>query len=321
MAMLHSSGLEALKRVPPDAVMTVGNYDGVHLGHKRLLERCRELSGDSAPVVVVTFEPHPLTRLRPQFAPPRLTPPAVKARLLEEQGVDMLVELPPDPEVLSISAREFFDLLANKLRVRHLVEGPDFSFGKGREGNISNLRAWSAGTTMEVHAVEELNAVLTNLHLVEVRSSMIRWLIAYGRVRDAAICIGRPYSIRGLIVKGFQRGRQMGMPTANFGQIEQLVPADGVYAGRCTVGGKTYAAGVSIGTLPTFNETKRQVEAHLLGFDGDLYGQTLDLELIDFVRDQVKFNGIEQLKEKMWRDMEVCKRLAQTDPARPIAAA
>ena len=192
---------------------------------------------------------------------------------------------------------------------------------KGREGNITNLRAWAAGTSMEVHAVDERLAVLTSMHVVEVRSSMIRWLIAYGRVRDAAICLGRPYMLRGVIVKGFQRGRLLGMPTANFDCGEQMVPADGVYAGRCMVGGVTYPAGVSIGTLPTFDGTKRQVEAHLLGFDGDLYGQTLELEVIDFLRDQVKFKDVEQLKEKMWRDMETCRQLVGMDPAMPITDA
>ncbi len=310
-------GIQGLRAIERGAVVTVGNFDGVHRGHLRLFGVCRELAG-TAHVVAVTFEPHPLVRLRPEFAPPRLTPLPIKHRLLEQAGVDVLVELPPDPEVLSISARTFFELLAMELRVSHLVEGPDFNFGKGREGNITNLRNWATGTSMQVHVVDELTVILPNMHIVEVRSSLIRWLIAYGRVRDAAICLGRPYTLSGLIVVGFQRGRQLGMPTANFDCGEQMIPADGVYAGRCSVGGKTYAAGVSIGTLPTFNETKRQVEAHLLGFDGDLYGQTLELELIDFVREQIKFSSVEQLKEKMWADMRRCERLAESDPARPV---
>lgn len=312
-------GLAGLENVEPHAVVTVGNYDGVHLGHQRLLSRCKQLKQDGRPIVVVTFEPHPLVRLRPEFAPPRLTPQAMKHRLLEEQGVDVLVELAPEPDVLSITARQFFELLAFKMKVSHLVEGPDFNFGKGREGNLANLRAWAADTKMQVHAVEELSAVLTNMHLVEVRSSLIRWLVAYGRTRDAAICLGRPYRLSGVIVRGFERGRLLGMPTANFDCGDQLIPADGVYAGRCRVNGVSYAAGVSIGTLPTFNERRRQIEAHLLGFDGDLYGQTLELDLIEFLRDQIKFKDVEQLKEKMWRDMARCKMLAGSNPARPVA--
>lgn len=321
MGMQISYGLDGLRQAPRGSVMTVGNFDGVHLGHQRLLGRCRDLAGGRAPVVAVTFEPHPLVRLRPELAPPRLTSVAVKHRLLEAAGVDVLVELPPEPEVLSISARQFLDLLLNELQVRHLVEGPDFNFGKGREGNIANLRAWTQGTAMQVHVVDELTVTIPSMHIVEVRSSLIRWLVAYGRVRDAAICLGRPHTLVGPIIKGFQRGRLLGMPTANFDCGDQMVPADGVYAGRVAVAGRMYAAGVSIGTLPTFNETKRQVEAHLLGFDGDLYGQTLELELIDFVREQIKFASVEQLKEKMWADMRRCEVMAKMDPARAVIGA
>ena len=228
-------GIQGLRSIEKGAVVSVGNFDGVHRGHLRLFGVGRQLAG-AAHIVAVTFEPHPLVRLKPEYAPPRLTPLPVKHRLLEAAGVDVLVELPPEPEVLSIAARQFFDLLAEELHVRHLIEGPDFSFGKGREGNIENLRVWAKGTSMQVHVVDEVNVVLPSMHIVEVRSSLIRWLVAYGRVRDAAICLGRPYTLSGLIIRGFQRGRQLGMPTANFDCGEQMIPADGVYAGavqRC----------------------------------------------------------------------------------------
>ena len=311
-------GIRGLRSIEKGAVATVGNFDGIHRGHLRLFEVCRELAGD-ARVVAITFEPHPMVRLRPELAPPRLTPLAMKHQMLDRIGIDVLVELAPDPQTLSITARQFFDLLASELRVSHLIEGLDFSFGKGREGNIDNLRSWAKGTAMQVHVVDELAVTLPNMHIVEVRSSLIRWLIAYGRVRDAAICLGRPYALCGVIVKGFERGRTLGMPTANFDCGEQMIPADGVYAGRCRVGNKTYVAGASIGTLPTFNGSKRQVEAHLLGFDGNLYGQVLELELIEFVREQIKFSSVDQLKEKMRGDMLRCEQLAKTDPARLIA--
>ena len=121
-----------------------------------------------------------------------------------------------------------------------------------------------------------------------------------------------------MIVKGFQRGRLLGFPTANFDNIDQIIPADGVYAGRCAVDGVTYTCGISIGTMPTFEGNKRQVEAHLIGFDGDLYGQTLDLEITHFVRDQVKFSGVEQLKQKMRSDLEVCQDLVKRDLRIPV---
>lgn len=317
--MLILQGLSSLSHIPKGGVLTVGNYDGVHLGHRRLLQIGRQLAG-TAPLIVMTFEPHPLVKLRPQAAPPRLTPLETKRQLLASVGVDTLIELAPDPEVLSITAHDFFNILVNNMQVRHLVEGPDFNFGKGREGNIANLKSWASATPMQVHVVDELEAVISSLHIVEVRSSLIRWLLAHGRARDAAMCLGRPYILRGPVIKGFQRGRQLGMPTANIDCSAQLVPADGVYAGRCTIAGMTYPAGVSIGTLPTFNEITRQVEAHLLGFDGDLYGQTIEFELIEFLREQIEFFDLEQLKLRMWRDMDKCRELATLDPARPPLA-
>lgn len=314
------TGLQQLRQIPPHAVLSVGNYDGLHLGHQRLLTLGRELTQGKAPLVVLTFEPHPLQRLKPQAAPPRLTPPALKRQRLADAGVDVLVELTPDHEVLSITAQAFFELLAVTLKVSHLVEGPDFNFGKGREGNIASLRRWSENSPMEVHVVSELERPLTNLQIVPVRSSVIRWLIAYGRVRDAAICLGRPYTLEGTIVEGFRRGRELGVPTANFDCGEQFIPADGVYAGRCEVDGRCWPAGISIGTLPTFNENKRQVEAHLLGFEGNLYGRVLRLELLDYLREQVRFANVEDLKSKMRRDMQQAAERMGINPAQPLAA-
>ena len=311
-------GLSGLDAIPAGAVMTVGNFDGVHLGHQRLLAQARQRASVGRPLVVVTFEPHPLAVLRPQLAPPRLTPIPVKHRLLESAGVDVLVELPPSRDVLQISAMEFCDLLAIRLNVAHLIEGPDFSFGKGRQGTIDNLRAWTAGTPMQVDVVDQLTVAITNLHLVEVRSSLIRWLVAYGRVRDAAICLGRPYTLCGQVIKGYQRGRTIGFPTANFDCGQQLVPDDGVYVGRCSIHGQVYPAAVSIGTMPTFGENKRQIEAHLLGFEGDLYDQSLELELVDFLRDQRKFASLEQLKLQLRQDMLRVASQATADPTRPV---
>jgi len=311
-------GLDGLRQVPPGSVLTVGNFDGVHLGHTRLLERCRELAGDRSPVVAVTFEPHPLSRLNPELAPPRLTPLELKYNLLESACVDILVELAPEPDVLTTTARDFFELLVNALGVHHLVEGPDFSFGKSREGNIEALGQWSIGTSMRVHVINRVSVPLTSMHIVEVRSSLIRWLVAYGRMRDAAVCLGRPYILRGKIVEGFKRGRLLGMPTANFNCGQQMMPPDGVYAGRCKIEGQSFPAAASIGTLPTFGEHPRQIEAHLIGFTGDLYGKTLDLELLDYLRDQVRFKDVGQLKEKMRQDIVRCQELAGYDFSQPV---
>jgi riboflavin kinase/FMN adenylyltransferase len=321
--MTSFEGLDGLRRLPPGAVVSIGNFDGIHLGHEAILARARALRAQSsAPAVaVVTFEPHPLTVLRPEAAPPRLTPPGLKQSLLTERGVDALVTLPPAREVLDLTAEKFWEILRDEVRPSHLVEGRSFNFGKGRRGSVQRLVEWSAGTAVRVHVVEPVSVVLLDFTIVPVSSSLIRWLLFNGRVRDAAICLGRPYVVEGPVVRGHQRGRALGMPTANLACTDQLVPADGVYAGRCEVDGRSYAAAVSIGTLPTFGENQRQVEAYLEGFSGDLYGRSLRVELIDWVREQRKFGGVDALKAQMAKDLVVVRGRKSLAAEKPIAIA
>jgi riboflavin kinase/FMN adenylyltransferase len=305
--MQTRQGLRGLRSLATGGVMSIGNFDGIHLGHRKILEMANALRAQSASgrVAIVTFEPHPLTVLRPELAPPRLTPPHTKQALLEQAGVDDYVILPPAPEVLNLTAEKFWAILRDDARPAHLIEGNTFTFGKGRGGTIDRLREWSAASSIKLDIVAPVDAVLLDLAIVQVSSSLIRWLVAHGRVRDAAICLGRPYTLHGEVVRGFGRGRQLGAATANLHCDDQLIPADGVYAGRCTIDDKTYAAAVSIGSLPTFEQRKFQVEAHLIGFDGDLYGRVIDLELIDWVREQWKFSGVEGLKAQIARDLRV----------------
>lgn len=318
MQILH--GIEGLLRLPKRSVLSIGNFDGVHLGHKRILQTARELAtAGGSGVAVVTFEPHPMTALRPQFAPARLTPPAIKQPLLEAAGADYLVILPPEKQVLNLTAEDFWRMLRDEVQAAHLVEGSSFRFGKGAQGTVEKLRQWSAQSPVTLHVVESVFEPLLNLQVVPVSSSVIRFLLEFGRVRDAAICLGRPYVLSGSVGKGFSRGKSLGVPTANLMCEDQLVPADAVYAGRCTVGGRTYAAAVSIGTMPTFGQHARQIEAHLVGFDGDLYGQTLCVELLDWIREQRRFSSAELLKVQMARDISRASADVDRDAARPIA--
>jgi riboflavin kinase/FMN adenylyltransferase len=317
-------GLDGLRSIPPGATLSIGNFDGVHRGHAEILRMARQLrdaTPNSPGVAVVTFEPHPLTVLRPQAVPPRLTPPALKRELIERAGAAFYVTLPPSPEVLELTAEQFWQILRDEVRPAQLVEGRSFNFGKGRGGSAHRLREWAAGTGIDVHIVDPISVPLLDLSVVPVSSSLIRWFLSYGRVRDAAICLGRAYALEGEVVTGHQRGRTIGIPTANLGIVDQMVPDDGVYAGRCTLDGKTYPAAVSIGTLPTFGENARQVEAFLLDFSGDLYGQALRVELVDWIRDQWKLPGIEALKTQIERDVERVKELWDVAPERAIARA
>jgi riboflavin kinase/FMN adenylyltransferase len=313
-------GLEGLRRLPPGAVLSIGNFDGMHRGHAHILSICRDLACQTGgAVAVVTFEPHPLTVLRPQQAPPRLTPAPLKQRLLADAGVDFLVVLAPEPAVLNLTAEQFWGILRDEVRPSGLVEGDSFSFGKGRGGTVDKLRQWAAGTSVRLEVVAPLRIALLDMSVVPASSSIVRWLVGHGRMRDAAIVLGRPYILEGPVVRGHQRGAGIGMPTANLDCREQLVPADGVYAGRCAVNGRTWPAAVSIGTMPTFGANARQVEAHLVGFEGDLYGRRIVLEVLDWLRDQRRFGGIDALKAKMALDVaEVLDRMDQ-DVARPIA--
>jgi riboflavin kinase/FMN adenylyltransferase len=316
-------GLQGLRTLPPGAVLSVGNFDGVHRGHQEILSRARALRDGTpgATFAVVTFEPHPLTVLRPQAVPPRLTLPALKRELLARAGVDVLVVLPPSPEVLDLTAEAFWAILRDEVRPAHMVEGESFNFGKGRGGSIGRLREWSNGTGVSLHVVPPVSVPLLDMQLAPVSSSLIRWLIGQGRVRDAGICLGRAYALEGEVIQGHQRGRTIGVPTANLDCRDQMIPADGVYAGRATVAGQTYPVALSIGTMPTFGENRRQVEAHLIGFSGDLYGRPLRVEVTDWVREQRKYPGLDALKAAMARDLAYCVERAGVDAGRAIVTA
>jgi riboflavin kinase / FMN adenylyltransferase len=297
-------GIEGLRSLPDGAVVSIGNYDGVHVGHRAIVEHMRSLATPTnAPIAIVTFEPHPLTVLRPQLVPPRLSSPQRKKQLLAQAGVTHAVVLPPSPDVLGLTAEQFWHLLRDEVRPSHVVEGTTFNFGKDRGGTIDRLREWATSTSIGVHVVPSAEVMLGDRSIIAVSSSTIRWLLGYGRVRDAAACLGRSFELSGVVKAGFQRGRTIGVPTANLDCGDQLVPADGVYAGECDVDGHPYRAAVSIGTTPTFNQQQYQVEAHLIDFSGDLYGRTLDLRLVDWVRDQMKFPSVDALKEQLARDI------------------
>lgn len=286
--------------------MTVGNFDGVHRGHCKIIDILKATNPPA--VVVVTFEPHPMSVLRPHLAPPRLSPPPMKRKLLKSAGVTHLIELPPTPEVLGLSPEEFWARLRDDARPALLAEGHDFRFGKGAKGNVDALREWAKGTGVNVVCVEPAEVALPGLHVTHASSSLARWLLSHGRVFDAAAVLGRPYTLSGEVVKGHQRGRALGFPTANVQVTDQLIPADGVYAATAVSGDTERAAALSIGTNPTFDGPARTVEAYLLDFDGDLYGQTLTLKLDRWLRDQVKYPGVDALVEQLHRDVDATRR-------------
>lgn len=310
--MQRWTGIDGLQSIPKGAVLSVGNFDGVHTGHDTILRAMREAAGPSVPIAVATFEPHPLTVLRPDLVPPRLSPLAMKERLLAERGVDHLILLPPTPEVLGLTAMAFWEILRDGVRPKRIVEGQSFNFGRDRGGTIEKLIEWSAGSGIIIER-RSAHAVHVGKADVVVSSSIIRALLLEGRVEDARRCLGRAYALEGEVIQGFQRGRTIGVPTANLKIDDHLVPAEGVYAGRVTIAGRRYAAAISIGSTPTFEQRRSQIEVHVIDFNGDLYGQHLAVSLTNRLREQMKFPSVDALKMRLEQDISAARGFGLAD--------
>lgn len=287
--------------------VTIGNFDGVHRGHQSMLATLVSRARSAGtPAVVMTFDPHPIALLRPQHTPPALSLLDHKLELFERHGVDSVVVYPTDQKLLQLTPDEFFrDIVAGELNAVGLVEGPNFFFGHNRAGNVQTLKTLceASGRVLEVVPAVALNGRM-------ISSSEVRSRIAAGEIAEAVEMLGHPYRVRGLVSHGAERGRTIGFPTTNLLGITTLLPPDGVYAGRCWVSGTTYPAAINLGPNPTFGEAARKFEAHLLGFTGDLYGQTLDVDLLARVRDVVRFESSDALKQQLKQDLETVRALA-----------
>lgn len=288
--------------------IAIGNYDGVHLGHARIVRRLlahAEHVGGLA--TIFTFEPHPVRLLRPAEAPPPLTWLNRKAELLEALGVHAMVAYPTDEAFLALSPRAFFDqIVVGRLAAKAIVEGPNFFFGHNRQGNIGTLDEYARGAGIELEIVPPLE-----IGGEVVSSSRVRRLVAAGLVDEARGLLTEPYRIRGLVTHGAGRGARLGFPTANVAGIDTLVPGTGVYAGRAIVsGGACWPAAVHIGPNPTFSEQALKVEVHLIGFEGSLYGQPLEVDLLSRLRDVVPFADVSALREQLKHDVACARDLA-----------
>ncbi len=323
------NGLEQIPDALRGCVLTIGNFDGVHRGHQQILAQAglfgtRPRSGTHSPrggpdsprggfepappahqkVVVLTFDPHPLEIVSPGRAPERLMPLEEKVCRLTQAGADAVVVARSEPALLSLEPHEFIEtVIERKFKPSHVVEGWSFGFGKGRKGNADVLRDLGARHGFGVFIVEPVRLQVADDETVLVTSSMIRELIRAGQVDRAHLCLGRPYALFGEVATGHGRGSELGYPTANLGQIDQLIPAEGVYAGRAEVCGESYDAAVSIGTTPTFGEGSLQVEAFLLDCSVELYGQPMKLEFLRFLRGQQHFESPEALTKQIEQDV------------------
>jgi len=299
--------------VPAPSVITIGNFDGVHLGHQAILRAARAVGDEHGwPIRAVTFDPHPRAILRPDDRTPLLLPVDQRVQRLRDAGADDVVVLRPTHELLATEPEQFIQHLRREHDAAVFVEGYNFRFGKFRRGDVDLLRKVGGEQRFDVVVVDPQETALLNQHAARVSSSLVRWLLACGRVADAARCLGRPHELRARVVKGEQRGRSIGVPTINLSSddLKSLcLPADGVYAATATLpGADAYPAAVSIGIKPTFGRRAHIVEAHLLDFEGDLYDKTVTLALHRWLRDQQPFPSVDDLKAQLHRDIIAVRR-------------
>ncbi|HLF01684.1 MAG TPA: bifunctional riboflavin kinase/FAD synthetase [Anaerolineales bacterium] len=303
--MIHARSLADLKPDRP-ALLTIGSFDGVHLGHQTLIrELVASARAQNYRAAVVTFFPHPSIVLRGRKPSFYLTTPEEKAGLFRTFGVDVLVTHPFSREISMITASDFVAQLKRALDFQELRCGADFAFGHDREGTVGWLRAH--GITVKV-----VDPVIASGDLIS--SSRIRRAVAEGDIAQAAECLGRPFHVAGMVIEGNKRGRTIGIPTANLDiWDERAYPARGVYACRAWVADSPVDAVANIGVRPTFGSDDRPtVEAHLFDFTGDLYGQTLRLDFVARLRAEQKFNGVDELIAQIHRDIEQARHLLKS---------
>ncbi len=299
--------LGQLKKPLKNPVLTIGNFDGVHKGHlalfNRAKERARYIDGQS---VAITFDPHPIRIMKPANGPALITPTQQKLKLIEDAGIDVIFCIPFTKEFATISAREFVeDILVDKIAVKEIVVGYDFTFGHRREGNASFLQDIGKRIGFAVHVVKPINIDGTL-----VSSTSIRELIKEGDLSEAKKLLGRDYQICGVVIKGKDRGgRMLGFPTANLDLIDELTPKKGVYAARVLIDDQTYNGLVNIGHNPTFGKGPFSVETHVLDFSEDLLGKIIRINFIERLRDEKTFKTIKDLADQISQDIIQAKKI------------
>ena len=315
---------ESAKELSPSlrgGVISIGNFDGVHRGHRALLREVRHRADAvDGPAVAIIFDPHPATILRPGLSPPRLTWIERRAELLDQAGVDYLLVCETTRDFLNLSADAFFQsLVVDQLQAKAIVEGPNFFFGRDRGGDIELL-----GKLCERSDIDFTVSQPTEDSGQMISSTRIRHLLGAGKIDEANSLLGTAYRIRGTVTEGEQRGRKIGFPTANLTGIDVVTPGPGVYGGIVQIDDQSYDAAINIGPNPTFDDDTLKVEVHALDFSGDLYNAALDVDIVCHVRDVARFGSAERLVQQIDRDVQTIRtRLAfhreqaSDDPNKP----
>ncbi len=293
-------GIKSLSEQLPAPVLTLGNFDGVHLGHQaifeKVIERSRAIGGTS---VAFTFEPHPLKVLTPERSPRLLNTFHGKMRLLELAGLDVVICAKFTRTFADQNPEDFArEVLHKTIGVREVYVGYDYAFGRGREGSIDSLKRMGKTYGFEVGVIEPVR-----IDTIVVSSSVLRDLISNGKIEEASKLLGRPYSIEGEVIHGAHRGRMIGFPTANLHTANEVLPAFGVYAVHAGVGGRRFQGVASIGIRPTFDAGPVSIEVYLFGFEGELYGQQMELQFVKRLRGEEKFSDVDSLVRQIRKDV------------------
>jgi riboflavin kinase/FMN adenylyltransferase len=320
-----------LKKLPAGCVLTVGNFDGVHLGHQQILQaayvRARQ---ENTPLVAMTFDPHPVAILYPEKAPGVLTPLLHKAHLIERHGVDYLIVLRDSASLLRLTPDEFVDkFLLKDVKPVALVEGEDFHFGSGRAGNVDTLKEMAKTSGCEVTVIPPIQAKLSTGQSIRVSSTTIRYMLQAGHVADAAVLLGRPYRLIEQIVSGRGQGRRIGYPTLNMQLPSQIIPQEGVYAGYVCLGQSEEDVSMldsrmnsvfSIGRVKTFGQDYPMlIEAHLLDIKNDVTaGSWMAMDFVERIRPQEKFRTPQDLVEQIARDCLAAKKILAANNSKGV---
>jgi len=296
----------------PNPVLTIGNYDGVHIGHKRIIKRVVEKAAEiSGTPMLMTFAPHPHSILKPDSYIRLITPPSVKERLVAENGIEVMFVIPFSARLRSIAPQSFIeDILIGKLGVAGVIVGYDFRFGKGGAGDVEMLRDFARRKGFYFDVVEAIT-----IDDEKIGSNRIRRLIMDGDVKKANELLDRPHMIEGVVVHGVNRGKNMGFPTINFETVFELIPHNGVYITEVEFDGKRWPSVTNIGFNPTFDGKKLLVETHILDYVGDLYDRDVKIYFHDRIRSERKFKDMAELKERITADVSIAKEYFQNRPS------
>lgn len=306
------NGIENIKGRFKNPVVTIGNFDGVHLAHRsifeKVIEQARAIDGES---IVMTFEPHPIKLFQPTVILPLITSYKKKIQLIEEVGISTLIHVDFTKEFANISARDFItEILCHKIGMKEIVIGHDCSFGKNRQGNATFLQEMAKDLGFKVHVMEPIK-----VNGIPLSSTRIREMIKDGQVKEAKRLLGRNYQISGNVIKGRDRGgRLLGFPTANLKWTDELFPKVGVYAVLMKHKGITYQGVANIGYSPTFGNKTLSIETHILDFSHDIYDEVIEIGFVDRLRDEKKFSNAYELTEQIKIDIERARNLFKTEP-------